>query len=434
MSIIKKISPSGGSSSGDSTRNASYGLDMVDTELVKTVMKDYGEAINNIGSVGGGTQDIDLENGNVVLASVDTSTTTFTFSNPPVSGVAGSFKLVLSNGGSQTVNWPTSVKWPSDTEPSWALGGYDIITFITYNGGSTWFGTNEAFPDAVDYMSATGGTITYDGDYKIHTFNSGSTFNIAQLGTNITYGDKIEYLVIGGGGGAAVMDGGGGAGGYIFNAAYDLTVTAIGYAVAVGAGGSGANGSGTNNGLGTSSTFHTITAGGGGGGGHTDAPGTLNGGTSPVGSGGGGGRGTPGGAAGGTGGGSGTYGSNGGIGSMDAIEFSTGGGGGGAGAVGGDANTTTPGNGGAGVSSSITGASVYRGGGGGGGSYDGDLSSTGVYDTGYGTGGVGGGGTGTYRDSGIGSNGAANTGGGAGGWKNPSLGGSGVVIIRYKYK
>ena len=29
---------------------------------------------------------------------------------------------------------------------------------------------------APDFMTATGGTITTDGDYKVHTFNSSGTF------------------------------------------------------------------------------------------------------------------------------------------------------------------------------------------------------------------------------------------------------------------
>lgn len=101
---------------------------------------DYGETVNVIGSIGGGTQDIDLEAGNVVTGTVDTSTTTFTFSNPPSSGTAGSFTLILTNGGSQTVNWPASVDWAAGTAPTLTTSGVDILTFVTVNGGTTWYG------------------------------------------------------------------------------------------------------------------------------------------------------------------------------------------------------------------------------------------------------------------------------------------------------
>lgn len=70
--------------------------------------KDVGLTTNAIGSIGGGTQDIDLTLGNSVTGTVDTSTTTFTFSNPTASDELCVFTLVLTNGGSQTVNFPAA--------------------------------------------------------------------------------------------------------------------------------------------------------------------------------------------------------------------------------------------------------------------------------------------------------------------------------------
>ena len=55
---------------------------------------------------------------------------------------------------------------------------------------------------------ATGGTITTDGDYKVHTFNSSGNFQVTSLGD----GPVLEYLVIAGGGAGAGC-GNGGAGG-----------------------------------------------------------------------------------------------------------------------------------------------------------------------------------------------------------------------------
>jgi len=117
-----------------------------DNILSRPKIQDYGETVNAIGSIGGGTQDIDLESGNVVSGTVDTSTTTFTFSNPPASGTAGSFTLFLTNGGSQTVNWPASVDWAGGTAPSLTAAGVDILTFTTIDGGTTWYG----FPAGLD--------------------------------------------------------------------------------------------------------------------------------------------------------------------------------------------------------------------------------------------------------------------------------------------
>ena len=106
----------------------------------QTVIEAYGENVNAIGSTGGGTQDIDLANGNVVTATVDTSANTFTFSNPPTSGKCGSFTLILTNGGSQTVNWPAAVDWAGGTAPTLTTSGVDVLTFTTVDGGTIWYG------------------------------------------------------------------------------------------------------------------------------------------------------------------------------------------------------------------------------------------------------------------------------------------------------
>jgi len=104
------------------------------------VVKDYGETVNIIGGTGGGTQDIDITAGNVVTATVDTSTNTFTFSNPSVSGVSCSFTLILTNGGSQTVVWPATVDWAAATAPTLTAAGVDVLAFMTVDAGATWYG------------------------------------------------------------------------------------------------------------------------------------------------------------------------------------------------------------------------------------------------------------------------------------------------------
>ena len=103
-------------------------------------LKDYGEVTNAIGGTGGGTQDIDLTAGNSVTATVDTSTNTFTFSNPTASDELCGFTLELTNGGSQTVNWPASVDWAAATAPTLTASGVDYLVFWTVNGGTRWYG------------------------------------------------------------------------------------------------------------------------------------------------------------------------------------------------------------------------------------------------------------------------------------------------------
>lgn len=47
------------------------------------------------------------------------------------------FQLVLR--GAYVTTWPASVVWPDNTEPTYATPG--IYRFITFDGGTTWFGS-----------------------------------------------------------------------------------------------------------------------------------------------------------------------------------------------------------------------------------------------------------------------------------------------------
>ena len=111
-----------------------------DTTVSAVNLKDFGIVNNAIGGTGGGTQDIDLTLGNSVSATVDTSANTFTFSNPTASDELCIFSLVLTNGGSQTVNFPASVDWEGGTAPTLTTAGVDILVFATVDGGTNWHG------------------------------------------------------------------------------------------------------------------------------------------------------------------------------------------------------------------------------------------------------------------------------------------------------
>jgi hypothetical protein len=354
------------------------------------------------------------------------------------------------------------------------------VTFIYVDGTEGWKNVQDSTSNVTGNpnLVATGGTITTCGDYKIHTFTGPGTFTVAQTSTTPA-NNTVSYMVVAGGGaggaGATTAMGGGGAGGFReYKSTVDsytaspldgnpggtaVTVTATAYPITVGAGGSSGNHSpcgGVAGNPGSNSIFSTITSAGGGAGSYKCA-GPLAYGTAG-GSGGGGGPGPftgtgsyycgpgcagagntppvtpPQGNAGGTG----------------FIIYNTppgqtnivGGGGGGATAVGTDGTgslpSTTPG--GAGATTSISGSSSsYSGGGGGGALRQGPLGPS--FPQG-GTGGLGGGGAG--GQCGDGGGGAAvsatvNTGGGGGGTGNSptaisGTGGSGIVIIRYKYQ
>jgi hypothetical protein len=346
-----------------------------------------------------------------------------------------------------------------------ANGQSITLIYVDSTKGWTFINDDTVTQGGAEYVTATGGTETTCGDYKIHTFNADANFVVSN-GGNSAGSNKVSYVVVAGGGGGGgenattTSSGGGGAGGYregkVSTDSYSasplaatpcsgLTLTAQTYPITVGGGGAGGPGpAGPNNGDGTvgaNSVFSTITSAGGGyGSGRNNTPYAAGSG----GSGGGAKQGNQAGPATGAGVGntppvSPPQGNNGGVSDYGGPTYLAGGGGG-AGAVGG--NPTSPGSttgpGGAGVTSSITASAVARSGGGGAGksAYPGETRNVG-------TGGTGGGGAGAPGPGVDPSQaGTANTGGGGGGGAgkaNPSIscggaGGSGVVIIRYKYQ
>lgn len=47
--------------------------------------------------------------------------------------------LILTNGGSHTVTWPSAFKWADGAPPSLMASGIDVITFFTIDGGTTYY-------------------------------------------------------------------------------------------------------------------------------------------------------------------------------------------------------------------------------------------------------------------------------------------------------
>ena len=327
------------------------------------------------------------------------------------------------------------------------------LTFVYVDDIEGWKNVQDSTSNAIGNpnLTATGGTITTSGDYKIHTFTGPGTFTVTNASSTAA-NNIVSYLVVAGGAsGGSSEGGGGGAGGFReYKGPADsytaspldgnpggtaVTVTAQSYPITVGAGGGtvgpcpAANG---NNG--SNSVFSTVTSAGGGGGGSNKpgcTPGSAN--ANAGGSGGGSRRdaNTPNAAAGNTPPVSPPQGNNGG--STPGSSWHGSGGGGGATAVGGNGTGNgspsgeNAGNGGAGATTSIT-ASPVTYGGGGGGSINGSSGN-------IGTGGPGGGGNGSQPPA-CATAATVNTGGGGGGGtgKASGAGGSGIVVIRYKFQ
>jgi len=312
------------------------------------------------------------------------------------------------------------------------------------------------------FITATGGTITTSGNFKIHTFTGDDSFIVSQVGNNpinLAGGpNAVDYLVVAGGGGGGIWGGGGGGAGGVREGrqsvpaytasplvtASGITVTTTTYPVTVGAGGVGQSfpSASSTPRPGSNSTFSTITSSGGGGGGSNPNSSTTitkggNGGS-------GGGSASNTNCTGGTGNTppvSPSQGNNGGNSIFPGAPSYSAGGGGGAGAVGTNASTSSDADGGSGVTTSISGSPTTYGGGGG---AQGCAAPTSV--GGLGGSGIGGNGAGAYTPGSTyiqGSAGTTNTGsgGGGGGYPGPGApgswggaGGKGIVIIRYQYQ
>ena len=334
------------------------------------------------------------------------------------------------------------------------------VTLVYVDSTEGWITVNDSTSNVSgsDFMVASGGTITTCNNCKIHTFTGPGTFTVCQVAV-CAANNQVSYMVVaGGGGGGGRHGGGGGAGGFRedrspitpytaspLEGAGPITVTATTFPITVGGGGTAGRFSPTPyaaGGQGSNSVFSTITSAGGGGGGTAlgvpCAASNLAGGS--------GGGGTHCGPSNGAGNGNtppvspaqGTIGGDG----MPASPYN---GGGGGGATVGGTPGASGGQGGNGATTSVSGSSTVYAGGGGGGKYpEPDNSPS--------PGGTGGGGPGAISGpacspAAIGTAGTINTGGGGGGTGNmqegnPSptapqiggVGGSGIVIIRYKFQ
>ena len=374
-------------------------------------------------------------------------------------GTAGAVVAIKDYAGTFDTNAVTLVQNGSDK-----IGGSTIngtlqtegiaVTLVFIDSTQGWLVTDSGLqteaPTAL-YVTATGGTITTSGDFKIHTFTGPGTFCVSASG-NAGGSNTVDYLVVaGGGGGGEFYGAGGGAGGARMSAGTSsgsytvgplgacvsaLSVPVAAYPITIGAGGAGntsgtptPGGGGYDGVPGTVSTFSSITSAGGGGGAGSQGPAR----DGKSGGSGGGGTGGPPSAA-----------SCGGAGNSPPVNpaqgqpgggsqpgDSSGGWGGGATAAGSNSGASAATRGGAGVANNInsttgdpsSGDRYYSGGG---------NSSKSPYPT-QPLGGLGGGGTGPGSPTAK-AVGQINTGGGGGGNSPPGTGGSGVIVIRYKFQ
>ena len=405
----------------------------------------------------------------------------------PANAVSGTGYFCDTSGGAFTVTLPTSpsagdIVAVSDYTRTWnsnnltigrnskLIGGIAGDAELSVNGQSAtfvfvddtegWINTQETQTSQTGfspYLIASGGNQSpacgiISGDYKTHIFTGPGTFCVSSL-SSCAPRNAVDYVIVAGGGGTGGggdQQGGGGGGGFRMSNSLGLPAplnsplanptghtipAATGYPIAIGGGGACGGGN-----PGYDSTFDTITSTGGGFGIHN----------------------TPGAAGpGGSGGGASSPSNSAGNGNDPATPIAQGqpggpvparsgpqygsGGGGGAAAAGGGGSPGGAGSGGGGtfIDDNIIGPTApsygtpgptsntrYFSGGGGGGQETGGV---------LGNGGVGGGGSGVCNTGPIAcAPGTINTGGGAGSGNDNTpcggSGGSGILIIRYKFQ
>ena len=172
--------------------------------------------------------------------------TTFATNNVTLNPNGNKIEAETTNG-TLTTNDQTHTLVYTDSTQGWKIVNQDTASSIQR-----------------EFVTATGGTTTTSGDYKIHTFTSSGCFVVSNAG-NSAGSNKVSYLVVaGGGGGGGTISGtnggagGGGAGGFRegrepsdsysvspSNAPGGLSVPATTYPITVGAGGSGTSGLGS---------------------------------------------------------------------------------------------------------------------------------------------------------------------------------------------
>ena len=136
------------------------------------------------------------------------------------------------------------------------------VTLIYVDGTKGWQSIQDdsANVSGKAYITATGGTITTCGNFKVHTFTADGCFAVSTIGNDAGGSDKVSYVVLAGGGGGGgergttTSSGGGGAGGYregknspldsytaspLAAADSGLTITAATFPITVGGGGAG---------------------------------------------------------------------------------------------------------------------------------------------------------------------------------------------------
>ena len=128
------------------TFDGSGNTNLSDKILQRPIIKDYAEAFNAIGAKSAAFN-FDLEDGNVQTVTISSMTANVGITNSLGSNV-NSLTVLMTNGGTATISWVAgahggggnAVKWAGGSAPTLTASGVDVLTFITFDGGTNFYG------------------------------------------------------------------------------------------------------------------------------------------------------------------------------------------------------------------------------------------------------------------------------------------------------
>tara|TARA_Y100000034_G_scaffold79714_1_gene95646 strand:- start:10 stop:552 length:543 start_codon:yes stop_codon:yes gene_type:complete len=122
-------------------------LNLGDKTLLRPLIKDYAEDAYTIAGTQTAGFNFDLTNGNVQIATNGSNAKNAGITNSLASECA-SLTVLMTNGGLAAISWVAgahdgggnAVKWAGGSAPTLTGNGVDVLTFITFDGGTYFYG------------------------------------------------------------------------------------------------------------------------------------------------------------------------------------------------------------------------------------------------------------------------------------------------------
>ena len=91
-------------------------------------------------TINAGSLTLDLATSNVFNITLSQNIVNFLLENLPPANIAAAYTLIITNQGNFDISWGSAVEWPEGTPPILTASGKDVITLLTTDGGTTFYG------------------------------------------------------------------------------------------------------------------------------------------------------------------------------------------------------------------------------------------------------------------------------------------------------